>query len=109
MRVTFLRLIMCIGLLAVAAFAQIDTGSVVGTVRDSSGAPVPKATVTLTNKATNQTITATTNDAGEYQFNALHAGSYSVKAVVSGFSAQEFPDVQVDVDARVGRDFTLQV
>src|SRR5581483_9730661 len=91
------------------AFGQIDTGSIVGTVRDSSGAAIPKATVTLTNKATNQSQSTTTNDAGEYQFNSLHAGAYSVKAVVSGFGAQEFQDIEIDVAARVSRDFALQV
>jgi hypothetical protein len=96
-------------LLAAAMFAQIDTGSIVGTVRDPSGAPIPKATVSLSNKATNQTVTAMTNEAGEYQFNALHPGIYSVRATVTGFSAQEVNDIQVDVQSRPSIDFTLQV
>ena len=95
--------------LAAAAFGQIDTGSIVGTVRDSSGASIPNAAITLTNKATNVNLNTTSNDAGEYQFNALHPGSYSVKAVVSGFSAQQFSDVQIDVQTRQSVDFTLQV
>ncbi len=95
--------------LAAAAFGQIDTGSIVGTVRDSSGASIPNAAITLTNKATNVNLNTTSNDAGEYQFNALHPGSYSLKAVVSGFSAQQFSDVQIDVQTRQSVDFTLQV
>src|SRR6478672_7845816 len=95
--------------LAGAAFGQIDTGSIVGTVRDSSGASIPNAAITLTNKATNVTLNTASNDAGEYQFNALHPGSYSLKAVVSGFSAQQFSDVQIDVQTRQSVDFTLQV
>src|SRR4051794_10528103 len=95
--------------LATAAFGQIDTGSIVGTVRDSSGASIPNAAITLTNKATNVNLNTTSNDAGEYQFNALHPGSYSLKAVVSGFSAQQFSDVQIDVQTRQSVDFTLQV
>ncbi len=96
-------------LLASAAFAQIDTGSIVGTVRDPSGAAIPKATVTLTNKATNQVQTTATNQSGEYQFNALHPGNYSVRAVISGFSAQAIDDVPIDVQSRPSIDFTLQV
>ncbi len=96
-------------LLASAALAQIDTGSIVGTVRDASGAAVPKATVTATNPATNITLTTTTNSVGEYQFNALHTGDYNVKAVASGFSAQVFPNVHIDVQSRPSVDFTLQV
>ncbi len=92
-----------------AGFAQIDTGSIVGAVRDASGATIPKATVTLTNKATDQVSSTTTNSVGEYQFNALHPGDYSVKAVAGGFSAQIFNDVHIDVQSRPSIDFTLQV
>lgn len=91
------------------ALAQIDTGSIVGTVRDSSGAAIPKASVTLTNKATAQTSTTVTNGVGEYQFQSVHPGNYSVKAVANGFSTQEFSDVNVDVQSRPSIDFTLQV
>ena len=95
--------------LAFTAFGQIDTGSIVGTVRDSSGASIPNAAITLTNKATNVSLNTTSNDAGEYQFNALHPGTYSLKAAVSGFSAQQFSDVQIDVQTRPSVDFTLKV
>ena len=104
-----LKVLTLTGLLTGTAIAQIDTGVIAGSVHDASGASIQNAGVTLTNKATNQTLTTTTNQAGEYQFNALHAGSYSVKAASPGFSAQEFSDVQVDVDSRVSRDFSLQV
>lgn len=108
-RYRFWRIAGILVFLAGIAHAQIDTGSIVGTVRDSSGAAIPKTTVTLTNKATAQVQNTTTNDAGEYQFNALHPGSYSVKAVAAGFSAQEVGDVQIDVQSRPSIDFTLQV
>jgi hypothetical protein len=94
---------------SILAFAQIDAGAVVGTVRDASGAPVPNAAVFLNNKATNQALDTKTNGAGEYQFNSLHPGVYSIKASVVGFTAQEFTDVQVDVQSRISRDFSLQV
>ena len=105
----FVRVGLLLTFLSAVALAQIDTGSVVGTVRDASGAAIPKASVTLTNKATAQTSTTITNDVGEYQFPALHPGDYSVKAVAKGFSAQEFADVHVDVQSRPSIDFTLQV
>ncbi len=96
-------------LLGTLAFSQIDTGAIVGTVRDSSGAAIPNASVSVTNKATNQVLDTKTNSVGEYAFNVLHPGVYSVKASVSGFNTQEFADVQVDVQSRVLRDFALQV
>src|ERR1700736_2269340 len=89
------RVILAAALWAAAAFAQIDTGSIVGTVRDSSGATIPKASLTATNKATNLTLTTTTNEAGQYQFNALLPGTYVVRASAPGFSAQEVSDVEI--------------
>jgi hypothetical protein len=81
----------------------------VGTVLDASGAPIPNVTVSVTNKATNQIFDTKTNGVGEYAFNVLNPGTYTVRASVSGFNAQEFIDVQVDVQSRVLRDFALQV
>jgi len=95
--------------LAVASFAQIDTGSIVGTIRDSSGALLATATVTATNKATNITLTTTTNGAGEYQFIAVRPGTYTIKATAPGFAAQEVNNVEINVQSRPSIDFTLQI
>jgi hypothetical protein len=96
-------------LLVTIAFAQIDTGSIVGTVRDASGASISNVTVTATNIATNIALTTKSNESGQYQFNALRVGAYAVKASITGFSSQEFPSVPVDVQSRPSIDFTLQV
>ncbi len=105
----FLLLSGAVLLQAAVAFAQIDTGSIVGTVRDPSGAVLARATVTATNKSTNVTSTTTTNAAGEYQFSALHPATYAVKATAPGFSAQEVNEVEIDVQSRASVDFTMQV
>ncbi|MBV8710094.1 MAG: carboxypeptidase regulatory-like domain-containing protein, partial [Acidobacteriaceae bacterium] len=96
-------------LLVTGILAQIDTGSIVGTVRDASGAAIANATVTATSTATNTVLTTKSNESGEYQFNALRVGTYTVKASVTGFSSQEFPNVPIDVQSRPSLDFTLQV
>ena len=96
-------------LLAASAFAQIDTGSIVGIVRDPSGATISNATITATNTATNVVLTTRSNESGQYQFNALRVGAYTVKATFPGFSAQEFPNIQVDVQSRPSIDFDLKV
>lgn len=106
---TLSRVLMIGALFAAHLISQIDTGSVVGTIRDSSGANIPRATVTITNKATNVTQTTTTADAGDYQFNALLPGSYTIKAAATGFSAQVVNDVEIHVQSRASIDFTLQV
>lgn len=72
-------------LLCVLAFAQAPTGTILGTVSDESGAVVPNATITITNKATGVSRTATTNAEGLYSAPALPSGQYEVRAEIAGF------------------------
>jgi hypothetical protein len=69
-------------------FAQSDTGNIVGTVTDETGAVIPDAPVTATNNATGQKLSAVTNGAGEFNILAVPRGSYSVAVKVKGFQAQ---------------------
>lgn len=62
-----------------------QTGSVVGTVADQSGAVVPNAKVTLTNKASLDVRSTTTNREGFFAFSGAVAGDYSVKIESKGF------------------------
>src|SRR6185437_17147523 len=93
--------------ITVLAKAQSDTGRVVGTVADTTGAYVPGATVTLTNTDTGVTETRTTGNAGEFTFPALPRGHYSVTGTASGFAStvQKF---QLDVQQVQTVDFKLQ-
>ena len=90
-------------------YAQIDTGAIVGSILDPSGAAIPMATITATNAATHEVLTTTSNSAGQYQFTALRVGVYSVKAAAQGFGAQVVNDVQIDVQSRPSIDFNLRV
>ncbi len=67
------------------SFAQLATADILGTVTDSSGAVIPKATVTLMNLDTHYQRVDTSNDTGEFQFTLLPAGHYSVTAGTVGF------------------------
>ena len=69
---------------ALALQAQTGNGSIVGTVKDASGAVVPTAQVTLTHTATSETFSATTNGAGLYVFPSLVAGSYEILISAKG-------------------------
>jgi hypothetical protein len=91
------------------SFAQIDTGSIVGTVRDSSGAAVVSATVTVTNKATNQVQSTQSNASGEYQFIGLRPGVYSVKGAAAGFTTQVVDNLELHVQSRPSIDLTMRV
>src|SRR6185503_20767187 len=91
------------------AFAQFDTAAVVGTARDTSGAVVPDATVTLTNIDTRVSATRTTNSEGVYEFATVRPGLYVVAAEKPGFAIALVDDVQVQVGARLRVDLQLQV
>src|SRR5215470_13706091 len=67
--------------------AQVPTGGLAGAVTDATGAVVPNATVTLTNKETGATRTVESNSEGFYSAPSLPAGEYEVKVVAKGFSA----------------------
>ena len=62
---------------AAIAFAQFDAATVLGAVRDSSGAVVPGATVTLKNTATGIAATTTSDQDGNYQFLNVRVGTYT--------------------------------
>jgi Carboxypeptidase regulatory-like domain/TonB dependent receptor len=96
-------------LLPSVVLAQIDTGSVVGVVRDPSGAVIPGATVTLTNTTTGVTRVVTTNADGGYQFAAVTPGVYSVQASATSFESAITSNIQMDVQSRPAIDFTLKV
>jgi len=108
-RCCLLVLIVAILLSPAAAYAQFDTASVLGTVRDSTGAVVPGATVTLKHVGTGITATAISGEQGDYQFQNVRIGGYTVRAELQGFSVAEVEDVQVTVNARLRVDLTLKV
>ena len=61
------------------------TGSILGIVRDPTGAVIPGASVTATNLDTNQARTTTADAAGEYRILALPVGRYRIEASNAGF------------------------
>ena len=70
------------------ALAQLPTGTILGTVKDSSGAAVPGATVTVKNADTGFSRTATTGDDGSYRFSALPVGNYEVDVTQARFNTE---------------------
>jgi Carboxypeptidase regulatory-like domain len=94
-------------LLCAPAFAQ-TLGTITGEVKDSSGAVVPGVTVTVVNKSTNATRTATSNEVGLFDFPALPPGSYTVTTELVGFkSVSRDVELQVQQTARV--DFAMEL
>ena len=77
--------LLCV-LLPFGAQAQFDNGSIVGTVRDASGAVIAGATVTVTNTATGIVNTATSQNSGDYEVPNLRVGDYNVTISHAGFA-----------------------
>src|ERR1700741_4195325 len=92
--------IVLIFLCTASAYAQFDTASVVGTVRDTSGAVTPDTTVTVTNLETGVSLTRTTNGEGLYEFAPVRPGAYVITAQKPGFAVALVDNVQVQVGAR---------
>src|SRR5580693_1705081 len=99
---------------ASVAFAQVQSGRIVGTVTDPNKAVIPNATVTVTGTATNQAKTVTTNQIGEYAITPLDPGIYNVVVTVPGFQTTQVSNVEVivgqsarvDVEMKIGETST---
>ena len=89
--------------------AQVLYGSLVGNVRDPSGAAVPGATVSATQQETDQTRSTTTNQTGEYSLTTLAAGTYVVRISAQGFKTSSRTGVQVAINSVTRVDATLEL
>lgn len=100
------RTIVCVlfGMLLVtaAAFAQVETGQIAGTVTDESGAVVPGATVTVKNLSSNAERTAQTSATGSYVVVGLRPGTYQVS-----ISSGQFKPFSSKIEVTVGGHATL--
>src|SRR5581483_2315216 len=89
--------------------AQSDNATIAGTISDSTGAVVPHATVTITDEATHEIRSATSNDSGFYAVTNLHPGTYTVKVEAKGF--QTFVQSRNHLEPSIGLrvDASLQI
>ena len=91
------------------AVAQVGTGSIQGTVSDSSGAIIAGASVTVTNTQTGGVTPITANTQGRYAVPDLLVGTYDVQAKMTGFQTQIHTGVVITVGQNVVVDFSLPV
>ena len=91
---------------ASVAVAQFSS-SVQGTVTDATGASIPGAEVTLTNKGTNGSVRAHTNSTGVYRFGSLTPGAYTLLVHRDGFSDTR-EDITVTTEEVAGANVTLR-
>src|SRR5579862_9231496 len=89
--------------------AQVDRGSIVGSISDPTGARVPGAQVTVTNLETNQATHVTSDGTGNYKVDLLRIGTYSITVEKGGFQRAVQPSVDVVVNQSARVDFALRV
>jgi hypothetical protein len=89
--------------------AQSYTGTIMGTLKDTSGAIIPRADVTITNQQTGRQESTTTDLQGRYTSVPLPPGEYRVEAGLQGFRRAARTDVPVQVNSTVVIDFTLEL
>jgi hypothetical protein len=90
-------LILAFFIFAGVVSAQTTTGSISGTVTDTTGSVVPNATITVTNVQTSISENAQSNGSGNYVFPALPAGDYTLSARATGFGTVNQSGLHLDV------------
>src|SRR5215510_686941 len=89
--------------------AQAVSGTILGTVQDSSGAAVPGASVTIVNSETGLTRSVTSDSAGEYNVPSLPPGIYDVSGEMKGSKKVSIPGVRLNVDQKARVELKLDV
>ena len=107
-----------IGFLLLAAFLLFQTGAfgqgettsaITGQITDVTGAVIPGATITITNRGTGLERSLKADNAGQFNFPQLAPGTYSVRAEADGFDPQQIDGVVSHLGEKQGVNFTLRV
>ena len=111
MSIKSMRRFVCaaIVLIAGSASAQDITGNVQGTVLDATGARLSGAQVEIVNEGTQIRLTRTANEQGEYQFNLVPPGVYTLTGSATGFKTVLIKGVDVGVNKSTRLDLTMEV
>src|ERR1700722_8576311 len=107
LRILYLSLIL--SLFSVSARAQFENGSLVGTIRDTSGAIVAGASVTVSNIATGIESKVVSDSNGNWEVPSLRVGNYHVTATMTGFTTAVADNIALSVGSRQRLDLTLQI
>ena len=104
-----LATVLFVACLEIPAFAQLPTGTILGTVKDASAGVVAGANVTVRNTETGLTRALPTGDDGVYRFSALPVGHYDVRVEREGFKSTTQKGIVLDVSQEVVINFALDV
>src|SRR5262249_46897324 len=107
----FARLAGAASMLLLAAFAwgQVTTATFYGTVTDPTGAVIPGASVALVSEETGARISKTSDGAGEFVFNFLHVGRYTLQIAAQGFKKYQATGLEFAAAQNMRRSFALDL
>jgi hypothetical protein len=108
-RLQFCLVVFAVLALTFSAFAQVEFGQFTGTVTDPTGAAVANAKVTVTNPATDQSLSATTNSGGNYTVREVPPGVYKITVEAAGFKTVTNNGVTANAGTIAHVDFKLQI
>jgi hypothetical protein len=92
----------------IRGLGQVYTGTITGTVKDTSGGVVPNAKVTLTNNGTGFSLATTTGSSGTYIFTPVKIGIYTVQAEAAGFQVVKRINITVEIQQQAVVNFVLR-
>ena len=107
-RVVMWIFVLCAMGAARPASAQVDTGTILGTVRDQSGGVLPGATVVITHEGQGFSLTGVTRDDGTYIFTPVRTGAYLIEVEFPGFRKGVRRGISVSIQQQASVDMTLQ-
>lgn len=102
-------LLLTVIMITIPSLAQTPTGTISGTVTDSSGNAISNAVIAVTETSTNETLNSKTDAEGRYSVPFVNPGTYVVKAVGTGFRPASQTGVHVEIASTNTVDFSLSV
>jgi hypothetical protein len=102
-------LMLLVLLIPASLFAQVSRGTILGTVKDPSGAVIPGVSVTVINEDTGFNRALISDETGSYTADLLPVGKYRVEAELVGFRKEIRTGLELHVDQKARVDLTLQV
>jgi outer membrane receptor protein involved in Fe transport len=96
-------------ILPLLLFGQSERGTILGTVKDSTGAVITGAKVSVTNTSTGLSVALTTNDVGEFVAPSLQVGVYSLRVEKEGFRPASISGITLNAAMTVRNDVTLEL
>jgi outer membrane receptor protein involved in Fe transport len=108
-KVLLIWTIICGAFLFNQAAAQVTTATLYGLVTDASGAVVPGANVTLTNEQTGETLHKVSGTTGEFEFDFLRVGAYTLRIEAQGFKTYESKGIALTAGQQARQSYQVEV